>query len=161
MTPGARVAAAIEILDAILSGAPAEQQLTRWARGHRFAGSGDRAAIRDHVFDALRRRRSAAALGGGESGRAVMIGLLRADGADLDALFTGQGYSPPVLSDAERAVPPQPTGAAALDCPEAVEAMLRESLGPEFEAVMELMRTRAPRMGSWRGRTYCRRTPWK
>ena len=68
MTPNARVAAAIEILDGILAGAPAEQHLTRWARGHRFAGSGDRAAIRDHVFDALRRRRSAAALGGGAGG---------------------------------------------------------------------------------------------
>jgi len=53
MTPAARVAAAIEILDDWLAGVPAEKALTNWARGHRFAGSGDRAAIRDHVFDGL------------------------------------------------------------------------------------------------------------
>jgi 16S rRNA (cytosine967-C5)-methyltransferase len=30
---------------------PAEQALTRWARGARYAGSKDRAAVRDHVYD--------------------------------------------------------------------------------------------------------------
>ena len=78
MTPGARIAAAIEILDEINGGAPAEKALTGWARRSRFAGSKDRAAIRDHVFDALRCRRRFAALGGGEQGRALMIGALRA-----------------------------------------------------------------------------------
>ena len=38
---------------------------------HRFAGSGDRAAIRDHVFEAIRCRRSFAALGGAETGRGL------------------------------------------------------------------------------------------
>ncbi len=42
MTPGARVAAAIEILDVIAAGAAAEQALTRWA------GSKDRAPSRDN-----------------------------------------------------------------------------------------------------------------
>jgi 16S rRNA (cytosine967-C5)-methyltransferase len=55
LTPAARVAAAIEFLDDWLAGAPAEKLLTTWARTHRFAGSKDRAAIRDHVW-----RRSAA-----------------------------------------------------------------------------------------------------
>ena len=50
MTPGARVSAAIEVLDAIAGGLAAEQALTRWARQSRFAGSKDRAAVRDHVF---------------------------------------------------------------------------------------------------------------
>ena len=52
MTPAARVQAAIEVLDIILDGAAAEQALSRWARGHRFAGSKDRAALRGLVFDA-------------------------------------------------------------------------------------------------------------
>ena len=64
MTPAARVQAAIEVLDDILGGVPAEKALTGWARRSRFAGSGDRAAIRDHVFGALRCRRSFAALAG-------------------------------------------------------------------------------------------------
>ncbi len=65
MTPGARVQAALEALDRIAAGEPAERVLTRWARAARHAGSKDRAAVRDHVFDALRRWWSAAARGGG------------------------------------------------------------------------------------------------
>lgn len=38
MTPQARVAAAIDILDQIAAGLPAEQALLRWSRGSRFAG---------------------------------------------------------------------------------------------------------------------------
>lgn len=64
MTPGARVAAAIDVLDAIGAGQSAEKALTRWARNSRFAGSKDRAAVRDHVFDVLRHWRSDAARGG-------------------------------------------------------------------------------------------------
>ena len=103
MTPGARVAAAIEILDRILAGAAAEQALTRWARSHRFAGSGDRASIRDHVFDALRRRASYAAMGGAETGRGLMIGALAATPERLAALFDGEGHSPAPPSGSERA----------------------------------------------------------
>ena len=52
MTPAARYASAIVILDIVLAGEPAERALTNWARSNRFAGSGDRAAIRDHVYGA-------------------------------------------------------------------------------------------------------------
>ena len=54
MTPAARLSAAIAVLDRILAGAPVEQTLTNWGRGNRFAGAGDRHAIRDLVFEALR-----------------------------------------------------------------------------------------------------------
>ncbi|MGD1883090.1 MAG: RsmB/NOP family class I SAM-dependent RNA methyltransferase [Paracoccaceae bacterium] len=103
MTPGARVAAAISVLDDVVGGMPAEQALLRWARASRFAGSGDRAAIRDHVFDVLRNWRSDAVQGGGQTGRALMIGRLRAVSNDLDKLFTGQGHAPPPLSVEELA----------------------------------------------------------
>ena len=53
MTPGARIAAQIDILEAILAGVPTEKALTNWARGNRFAGSKDRAAVRYLVFQAL------------------------------------------------------------------------------------------------------------
>ena len=92
MTPAARVQTAAELLDDIFAGAPAEQVLTRWARASRFAGSKDRAALRDLVYDALRRRRSALPMGMAESGRALMIGLASQDGADLNALFDGSTY---------------------------------------------------------------------
>ena len=58
MTPAAHIAAAIEILDLILAGENAEDSLTKWGRSNRFAGSGDRHAIRDVVFDALRQKNS-------------------------------------------------------------------------------------------------------
>ena len=75
MTPAARLSAAIDILDRILSGAAAEQALTNWGRASRFAGSGDRHAVRDIVYDALRCQRSFAALGGGLTGRGLVLGL--------------------------------------------------------------------------------------
>jgi 16S rRNA (cytosine967-C5)-methyltransferase len=103
VTPGARVAAAIEILDSVQSGQPAEQALTRWARSSRFAGSGDRAAIRDYVYDALRHWRSDAVRGGGVSGRARMIGRLRAQGNDIAALFNAMGHAPAPLTPEEEA----------------------------------------------------------
>nr|WP_317054674.1 RsmB/NOP family class I SAM-dependent RNA methyltransferase [Roseovarius sp. W115]MDV2928225.1 RsmB/NOP family class I SAM-dependent RNA methyltransferase [Roseovarius sp. W115] len=101
MTPAARVQAAIEILDHINQGTAAEKALTTWRGGARYAGSGDRAAVRDHVFQALRCRRSYAALGGGTNGRALMRGALIDAGVALDTVFTGDGHSPAVLDTEE------------------------------------------------------------
>ena len=103
MTPAARTAAAIDILDRVLDGTPAEAALIGWARNSRFAGSGDRAAIRDLVFEALRRRDSLSALGGGPSGRGLMLGLIRARDEDPALIFTGEGHAPAALAEAERA----------------------------------------------------------
>ncbi|GGE27786.1 16S rRNA (cytosine967-C5)-methyltransferase [Gemmobacter megaterium] len=142
MTPGARVAAAIAVLDRIVAGEAAEKALVNWARSSRFAGSADRAAVRDHVFDALRRMRSAAALGGAGTGRGLMLGVLRGQGVDPSTLFTGEGHAPaPVASD-ER---PRPmTDLEALDCPDWLAPQMRESLGGNFAAVMQAMQARAP-----------------
>jgi len=119
MTPAARVQAAIEVLDIYLGGMPAEQALTRWARGARYAGSGDRAAVRDHVYEAIRRLRSDAALGGVTTGRGLMIGALRRGGTDPEAIFTGASYAPGVLADTERQSGHSPeTPAERLDIPD-------------------------------------------
>ena len=57
MTPGARLAAAIEVLaDIGARRRPAADALKDWGLSHRFAGSGDRAAIAGLVYDALRRQ---------------------------------------------------------------------------------------------------------
>lgn len=142
MTPGARIAAAIEVLDRIGTGARAEVALTNWGRANRFAGSGDRAAIRDHVFAALRCRRSFAALGGAETGRGLMLGALRAAGTDPATLFTGEGHAPPAPAahEAGRA----PDTLEALDCPDWLAPLLRAALGPDFAPVMAALRHRAP-----------------
>ena len=72
MTPGARLAAAIEVLaDIEARRRPAADALKDWGLGHRFAGSGDRSAIAGLVYDTLRRRASSAYLmGDAEIGRA-------------------------------------------------------------------------------------------
>ncbi len=142
MTPQARLSAAIEVLDRILTGTAAEQALTNWGRASRFAGSGDRAAARDLVFDALRCKRSYAALGGSETGRGLVLGGLRDRGLDPAEWFTGQGHAPGVLSDADAGF--TPTGHVALDCPEWLAEPLQTALGDDFAPVMQALRRRAP-----------------
>jgi 16S rRNA (cytosine967-C5)-methyltransferase len=144
MTPAARVAAAIEILDGWLAGEAAERLLTGWARANRYAGSKDRAAIRDHVFDAIRCRRSFAALGGGETGRGLMIGAARAACHDPAALFTGEGYAPAPLGPDDAPARSDLTEAERLDCPDWLAPQLRQSLGVDFAPVMAALRHRAP-----------------
>lgn len=145
MTPAARIAAAIEILDEITGGQAAEQALTRWARRSRFAGSKDRAAVRDHVFEALRHWRSDAARGGGRTGRARMIGRLRAVGADLEALFSGEGHGPAPLTAMEQDAGREPeAGAEALDLPDWLWAEMRADDRVDLDAVAHQSKQRAP-----------------
>ena len=57
MTPGARLEAAIQLLDTIDRGrAPADDTVAEYFRRHRFAGVKDRAAISEHIYDVLRHR---------------------------------------------------------------------------------------------------------
>lgn len=57
MTPGARVEAAIGLLEAIgAERAPADDVVAEYFRRHRFAGVKDRAAISKHIYGVLRRR---------------------------------------------------------------------------------------------------------
>ncbi len=140
MTPGARLSAAIDVLDRILGGAPAEHALTNWGRASRFAGSGDRAAVRDLVFDALRCRRSFAALGGGMTGRGLILGGLRAAGGDA-TLFSGEGHAPGVVTVADEGR--VPVGAEALDCPDWLLPLLHDSLA-DVDGVMQALQRRAP-----------------
>lgn len=142
MTPGARVAAAIDILEKIRAGTPAEQALTTWARASRFAGSKDRAAVRDHVFDVLRARRS---LGDG-AGRALMARLLLRDGHDVDAFFDGVGHAPPPLTATERAELARPlalSAAAACDVPDWLWPLWQDSLGEDAAAAARAQQSRA------------------
>ncbi|MGR3803820.1 RsmB/NOP family class I SAM-dependent RNA methyltransferase [Marinibacterium profundimaris] len=143
MTPAARVQAAIEVLDRIGSGAATEQALTAWARGARYAGSKDRAAVRDHVFGAIRCRRSFAALGGGTDGRSIMIGALRAAGLPLDEMFSGAPHAPAPLSAAERAAGHAPEGTDRLDLPDWLWPLFQESLGDAAEPAALALRGRA------------------
>lgn len=141
MTPAARAAAAIAVLDRVLAGENAEKALTGWGRAARYAGSGDRAAVRDLVFDALRCKRSFAALGGAMSGRGLVLGAARAAGLDPALWFDGSTHGPaPVADEPGHA----PEGAAALDVPDWLLQPLQTALGAECDDVLAAMRQRAP-----------------
>ena len=143
MTPAARVAAAIEILDDILAGAAAEKALTGWGRAHRFAGSKDRAAIRDHVFDALRCRASYAWLGGAETGRGIMIGAALLAGT-VEAVFTGEGHAPAPLSEGETGRPlNEAPRDVRLDTPDWLLPHFDSALGEQADDILTLLQSRA------------------
>lgn len=97
MKPAARVQAAIEILDRVIesarrNGPAADTIIGDWVRGHRYAGSKDKRAIREHVYAAIR------AFGEiPQSGRAAMIGLL----GEEPSLFDGSPYGPAPIADGE------------------------------------------------------------
>lgn len=146
MTPAARVAAAITILDHVLCGQPTEKALTNWARGNRYAGSKDRAAVRDHVYDALRCRRSFGYLGGSDTGRGLMIGACRSTGHDLGAIFTGDTYAPPVLSGDEETLRTLATAPRAVrwDLQDWVADRFEQNHATRAEPIAQALRVRGP-----------------
>jgi 16S rRNA (cytosine967-C5)-methyltransferase len=103
MTPGARVAAAIEILDLIIAatrdnGPSADKVVSDYFKTRRYAGSKDRRAVRELTWEGVRRFGNRP-----ESARAVLAAMAD-DDADLTALFNGDGHAPaPILADEPRA----------------------------------------------------------
>jgi len=144
MTPGARVAAAIAVLDEYLGGVAAEKALTNWGRRSRFAGSKDRAAVRDLVFDALRRRRSCGSFSDATSTRLWLAAVLKSQGLNPAELFDGQGHAPDVLSEGEvSGLADLPTGDP--DLPNWVFAELQDTHGADkAQDIATVLQTRAP-----------------
>src|SRR3984893_15628657 len=154
MTPAARLSAAIEAFaDIETRRRPAGDALKDWGLSHRFAGSGDRAAIAGLVYDALRRRASAAWLMGEATPRAVLIGMLRRErGLDTEAiesLCNGARFAPTPLTQAERdaldgnslaSAPAHVMG----DYPEWLDLYFARALGDERAAEGEALSSRAP-----------------
>src|SRR5437879_1322889 len=154
MTPGARLSAAIEVLAEIeAQRRPAADALKAWGLARRFAGSGDRAAIAGIVYDALRRKASAAYLLGGDQPRALVLGMLRLERKlDLEAiarLCDGTGHSPAALEAQERAALESATLAGAPpwiagDYPEWLDSHLAAVFGEERAAEGAALASRAP-----------------
>ena len=91
MRLGGRLAAAGEVLrDVADRRRPVADALKDWGLSHRFAGSGDRAAIGNIVYDALRRKRSTGWAMGSDEPEALAEGVL----------YAGWGYEPATLTDA-------------------------------------------------------------
>src|SRR5262245_3460696 len=105
MTPGARLQAAIEIIDALEKTAQsADGFLREWFRARRYAGSKDRAAVAERVYSVLRHRASLSwRMGSTEARSLVLASLLAEDMArgEIEQLFSGDGHAPTRLSEDE------------------------------------------------------------
>jgi 16S rRNA (cytosine967-C5)-methyltransferase len=99
-----RLAAAIEVLaDLEKRHRPVADTLKDWGLSHRFAGSGDRAAIGNIVYDALRKRASLAWRMGGDTPWHLSLGAVIYEWgetpASLNAAFAGDKHAPPPIPD--------------------------------------------------------------
>ena len=135
MRLGGRLQAAIDILEEIITRhRPVPEAVKDWGISHRFAGSGDRAAINNLVLDALRKRRSHAARMDDESPSALVIAVALFDWtispAELAVQCEGDRHAP--------RLPDRHHLDAALfrsidDAPAAVRADLPDWVKPDFE----------------------------
>jgi 16S rRNA (cytosine967-C5)-methyltransferase len=135
MRTGARIKAAIEVLEEVLNRhRPAASALADWGKSHRFAGSGDRAAIGNLLYDALRRKRSLAAQMGSDTPRAVVLAAApRALGlapAAVAASADGSPHAVEPLSEAEQEGLSRPLPA---DAPASVRGDFPDWLEASFE----------------------------
>ncbi|GEP08183.1 Ribosomal RNA small subunit methyltransferase B [Methylobacterium gnaphalii] len=132
---------------------PAADALKDWGLAHRFAGSGDRAAIASLVYDGLRRRASAAWIMGQETPRAVLIGMLRLQrglaAPTIASLFNGGRFAPEPLSAQEQErlangslddAPPEIAG----DAPDWVLPSLQGVFGGDLLPELRALGRRAP-----------------
>jgi 16S rRNA (cytosine967-C5)-methyltransferase len=105
MTPAARTAAAVDLLDRIIvaardQGAAADTLIARWFAERRYAGSKDRRAVRELVYDAIRLCGERP-----ESGRAAMLALV-AERPELAETFDGSPYGPAAIETGEPVAAP-------------------------------------------------------
>lgn len=145
--PG-RLSAAIDVLtDVEQRKRPVSEALKAWGLNNRFAGAGDRAAIGNLVYDALRRRASHAFVMGSDSPRALVLAVAMLDWGEtpesLNEAFSGDSHAPSALTpeevvaaNAERAGAP---AAARADFPEWLAPSLERAFGTDWVAEGEAM----------------------
>ena len=154
MIPAARLSAAIELIEAIdAQRVPAAKALKEWGTAHRYAGSGDRAAISGLIWDVLRRRASSAWIMESDTARARVLGMLKLErGMDADAiaaLCDGGRFAPEPLSESERGALTSRTltdapSHVAGDYPEWLDGDLAKVFGDDRVAEATAMASRAP-----------------
>jgi 16S rRNA (cytosine967-C5)-methyltransferase len=150
MRPGGRLAAAIEVLaDIEARRRPAAEALRDWGLAHRFAGSGDRSAIGNLVFDALRRRSSTSWVMGSDAPRALALGAFTRGWVDsLDALGTvlqGDPHAPEPPSSLESALIQTLLNGGLDDAPAHIRGDYPEWLTPQM---IEIFGDTAPEEGA-------------
>src|SRR4051794_4674839 len=166
MTPGARIAAAIDILAAIdAGGRPADDIAAEYFRRRRYIGAKDRVQVAAYVYAVLRHRAvldwwigraSKAEIGSDARSRAIAA-LLLIDGwrsNDVAASFDGGRFRPAALSPAERLLAralagrslthPEMPRAVACDLPDWLEPYLAAVYGRHLEDEMAALNAPAP-----------------
>lgn len=150
MTPGARAQAAIEIIAALQNTAqPVDRFLRDYFRQRRYAGSGDRAAVAERIYDIFRHRASYAWRMRSDHPRSLVIASLLRETVQPAEIFTGSRYAPAALDKAEMhalATPPQepPPLAVSGEFPDWLEPELTRSLGSALLPELLAMLSRAP-----------------
>ena len=154
MRLGGRLAAAIDVLEDIARRhRPVAEALKDWGVSHRFAGSGDRSAIGNIVYDALRRKRSAGWLLGADTPREIGFGALLLEWnqtpQSLNEALRDDKFAPPLLSDEElagleaRRLADAPDEIRA-DCPDWCVPLLEASFGEAWVDEAAALSTRPP-----------------
>jgi 16S rRNA (cytosine967-C5)-methyltransferase len=139
MRLGGRLAGAIDILaDIEARKRPVADALKDWGLSHRFAGSGDRAAIGNIVYDALRKKLSHAYMMDDDSAKALGFAVLfRQWGVDPDQLaaeLVDDKFAPePLSADSLATFQSRSLSEAPLfvqgDIPDWIEASFRTNFG--------------------------------
>ncbi|ALN72581.1 RsmB/NOP family class I SAM-dependent RNA methyltransferase [Aureimonas sp. AU20] len=154
MRLGGRIAAAVEVIeDMTARRRPVADALKDWGLAHRFAGSGDRSAIGNMVYDVLRRRRSLAHRMGSEAPAALVFGAVLDAGVapeQLRSALEGDRFAPPLPSEEvlARFLSPESLEGApeavAADVPDWLAAPLAASLGTDWVAEARALSDRPP-----------------
>ncbi len=102
-----RIAAAIEIIDGLKEkNRPVSLALKDWGQANRFAGSKDRAAIGNLVYDAMRKRSSHQFSMQSETGRALALSVIVRDWGielkELETAFASDNFAPDPISPEEK-----------------------------------------------------------
>jgi 16S rRNA (cytosine967-C5)-methyltransferase len=163
MTPGARLAAVLELLEAIgAAPPPIEPIVERFVRARRYMGAKDRRAVTGRLYAILRAERRLdwrlAGAGAAPTPRRRLIAhLLLADGLspdDLATLFSGAGHAAAPLDGAETALAAALAGQALDDAampapvahefPDWLEPALILAFGENLAAEMAALNAPAP-----------------
>lgn len=152
MRLGGRIQAAIEVLQDIEArGRPVSLALKEWGNSHRFAGSGDRNAIGNLVYDVMRKRSSTGYIYGPDAAGLVFGTLIRGWGMSLEQIkeaLTDDKFAPEIPVE-------QIEAAAKVDLafmPSEIEAdvpawasdLLEEAFGEEWVDEAKAMAERPP-----------------